>query len=131
MIKIRRNYEREAIIVKNDEKFDVKKELLNKMDYFILDENQNIIPANFMDWSNFLEKRKVRIVKQEKMNDKYISTVFLGLDHSFNGQKLEIFETMVFDDAGRYIYLDRYATWKEAEEGHQKAIEWVKDGCKS
>jgi hypothetical protein len=26
------------------------------------------------------------------------------------------------------IYCRRYSTWQEAEEGHRKAIEWVKEG---
>ena len=27
-------------------------------------------------------------------------------------------------------YQERYATWKEAEEGHKRAVQWVKEGCK-
>lgn len=39
---------------------------------------------------------------------------------------------MVFDneDSADGIYLDRYCTWQEAEEGHKKAIQWVKDTYK-
>ena len=41
-----------------------------------------------------------------------------------------VFETMVFDGDRSDIYQERYATWKEAEDGHKRAIEWVKNGCK-
>lgn len=46
-----------------------------------------------------------------------VSTVFLGLDHSFEGAKPVLFETMVsggtFDGEQ-----DRYHTWADAERGH-------------
>lgn len=98
--------------------------------HFILDENNNVIPANVKEWSDFFNREKrTRIVKQDDIDGKYVSTVFLGLVHSSYDDKLDIFETMVFNDS-EDIYCERYDTWKEAEEGHQKAIQWVKDGCK-
>jgi hypothetical protein len=69
-----------------------------------------------------------------------VSTVFLGLDHSFSIEPdapAILFETMVFGGEpkivlGREItpdfkgYQERYATWEEAEAGHAKAVEWAK-----
>jgi hypothetical protein len=37
---------------------------------------------------------------------------------------------MIFKGDNCLDYQERYSTWKEAEEGHQKAIEWIKNGCK-
>lgn len=107
-------------------------EFLNKKDKWILDENNNAIPATLMEWGEFLETpADRRRIGRDEIDGLLISTVFLGLDHSFDGS-LDIFETMVFshEGSGNEIYCDRYATWKEAEEGHKKAVQWVIDGCK-
>ena len=38
---------------------------------------------------------------------------------------------MIKDDNNGWLdYQQRYSTWQEALEGHQKAIEWVNNGCK-
>jgi len=63
-------------------------------------------------------------VRETTLEDgKWISTVWLGLDHSFNGQKPLIFETMVFKDKGLEV-LDskQYTTLEEAEQGHEKVV---------
>lgn len=108
-------------------------DLLTKKDKFILDENNNVIPANLMEWAEWLENAgQKKIVQQDYIDDNFISTVFLGLDHGF-GMSSEplIFETMVFSgNPGKDIYCDRSTTWKEAVKGHKRAIQWVKDGCK-
>tara|TARA_Y100000310_G_scaffold247602_1_gene253239 strand:- start:17773 stop:18003 length:231 start_codon:yes stop_codon:yes gene_type:complete len=46
----------------------------------------------------------------------------LGLDHSFVGGKLLIFETMVFDKDREEIDVERYSTEKEALVGHLKMV---------
>lgn len=102
-----------------------------KRGYYILDENENIVTASLIEWSEFFENINNRIVKQEHIGDKWISTVFLGLDHSWDESKVEIFETMVFEKNDYHeLYCDRYSTWQEALEGHERALQWVRDGCK-
>lgn len=67
-----------------------------------------------------------RTVKNTKVGDIVISTVFLGLDHNFNrsGPPL-LFETMTFgDDEER---CRRYATWDEAVEGHKEIVSIVQN----
>jgi hypothetical protein len=112
--------------------------LIKKKDKFILDENNNAIPADLMEWSDFFENElEKRIVKQDEVKGKWISTVFLGIDHNFGFFDSEnhnplIFETMVFNSrkGGSEVYCKRYATWKESEKGHNEAIQWVNNGCK-
>jgi hypothetical protein len=56
----------------------------------------------------------------------WVSTVWLGLDYSFSGEGPPIiFETRVFParDNWRELYMDRYSTPEEAEEGHQRMVE--------
>lgn len=99
-----------------------------------LDENKNAIPCSTEEWARQIEgmkKNKTKHIADETIEDKRISTIWLGLDHQWmpRGRPL-IYETMVFDKDARDIYCERYSTWQEAEIGHKKAVEWVKNGCK-
>ena len=78
-----------------------------------------------MRWARWMETADRRVAEDyltttvdgEKISIR-ISTVFLGLDHSFgNGDPL-LFETMIFGgpNGGEQA---RYHTWAEAEDGHQ------------
>lgn len=106
------------------------------MSHYYLDENKNAVPCNLYKWAQQIEDMSKikggKHVANEVINGKRISTVWLGLDHQWmDGGKPLIFETMVFNDGGfSELYMDRYSTWQEAEEGHAKAVKWVKDGCK-
>ncbi len=67
-----------------------------------------------------------KLLKIKKWEPVRISTVFLGLNHSFedDGSPL-LFETMVF--GGKHDQdMERYSTWDEAERGHKKFIEMIK-----
>lgn len=73
-----------------------------------------------------MQNPHARIVKQETLPTGYwLSTVFLVIDHNcgLRGPPI-LFETMVFESEGNPHSLDclRYATEKEAREGH----EWMK-----
>ena len=90
-------------------------------DKFILDGHEAVEEPDLMRWGRWLEEagRQVALTIQ---GDVRVSTVFLGLDHNFGaaGRPL-LFETMAFvdrEDVGQ----ERYATWKQAEEGHRR---WV------
>ena len=62
-----------------------------------------------------------KIVKQETLPDgRFLSTVWLGLDHSFNqNEKPIIFETMLFGQNGNEEDAARYSTEAEAILGHE------------
>ena len=82
-----------------------------------------------MDWAKDFKDSDKKIVKQEVLeNDKYVSTVWLGLDHSFEEGKPIIFETMVFSQKrGENLDEERYSTEEEAIEGHKKMVtKWSK-----
>jgi hypothetical protein len=53
----------------------------------------------------------------------WISTVWLGLDHSWdpNGPPL-IFETMIFEGSGQGEVIHRYPTQETAQAGHQSVV---------
>lgn len=70
-------------------------------------------------------------VNYDKIENLIISTVFLGINRNYynNNGRLLVFETIVFKDKFNNIYCRHYFTWQDAEEGHKKALQWVKDGC--
>lgn len=102
--------------------------------YYKLDENKNVKPSSLEEWATFIEKRlptNYWIVGKDDVNGYHISTVFIGLCHNSNpSSKVPIvFETMIFLNGETGFYQERYSTWEEAEEGHRRAVQWVKDGC--
>lgn len=51
-----------------------------------------------------------------------VSTVWLGLDHSYNDGPPLIFESMAFCDGSLNNEGDRYATREAAREGHERMV---------
>lgn len=99
--------------------------------YYLLDENKNPYPIEDLStWAQKLELSGTREVKQEEIDEHYISTVFLGLDHNHSSEGAPIlFETMVFSPNPDYNqYQDRYETWDQALEGHKRVCEFVRAG---
>lgn len=65
-------------------------------------------------------------VAATQVNGVRISTVFLGLDHSFGGGPPVLFETMIFGARGRWEeFQTRYCTEAEALAGHAMYVEAV------
>jgi len=85
-------------------------------------EGKTPVECGLFEWAEFLENKE-RFIKRTQMPLCWISTVFLGLDHSFyvgpEERKPILFESMIFGgslDSEQW----RYATYEEAEEGHGK-----------
>jgi len=116
---------------------------------YILMGKTPIVCNDLMKWAKWMEIKK-RIVKQEKVGRYRVSTIFLGLDHSFmDGAEPLLFETMIFLSTpptkekkgekfedyykrmkGRNKFEDnqwRYHTWSEALAGHWMAVAKVKE----
>lgn len=87
-----------------------------------------------MTWARFIEDISKRRVAEDFTKHYHISTVFLGLDHSWGRGPPILFESMVFERQAeiqevfgklRPVHEDveqwRYATWDDAVTGH-KAI---------
>lgn len=79
----------------------------------------------FDEWANRVESDK-RVAETTLEDGTWISTVWLGIDHSFiSGGLPIIFETMVFpskDDIGERD-MERYSTLEEAQAGHLAMVE--------
>jgi len=82
------------------------------------------VPADLMTWAQWFENSD-RTVAKTQIGESEVSTVFIGLDHSFGEGPLQLFETIVFDGplADEMV---RYSTWEEAEKGHKVMVDRVK-----
>lgn len=96
--------------------------------YFILKNRTVHSCLDAMEWAKWFEENPSdRVVKQSEVNGAKISTVFLGIDHCYDGGEPILYETMIFGGPNdQYQY--RYHTYKQAEEGHDKLVEKLTAG---
>jgi hypothetical protein len=84
----------------------------------------NVVKVSLFYWSIWFQYTPTRVLRRTKLpGNVRVSTVFLGLDHSWNFGNASpiLFETMIF--GGEHDgYQDRYHTYNEALAGHKKAI---------
>lgn len=104
------------------------------MKHYFLNDDHTYRPCTLMEWAKQMEdfyKQDKKHVGYDDVNGYHVSTVWLGLDHNFGVGEPLLFETMVFPyQDGIETYTERYTTWDEAVAGHERAIQWVLDGCK-
>lgn len=97
----------------NEEQFEA--EMLRRL--YVLDaENQPRHPVSFAEWAAFVRSDRRRVAL-DKVGAAEISTVFLTDSH---GPLLELFETAVFRPHRATWVVGHYATWTEAQAGHQR-----------
>ena len=96
-------------------------------DYFILDDDHNLIAADLMTWSHWFENAENRVVAKTQVGNCVVSTVCLGIDHNFmrDGRPL-LFETMVFVD-GNDEDCWRSSTWAEAVAQHERVVDEMRE----
>lgn len=94
-------------------------------DKYILEGHKIVACDNLFEWAQWFENADRRVA-ETILGDVRISTVFLGLNHSFgsvlNHNRVPlVFETMIFGGILN-LEMERYPTWQDAEEGHKR---WV------
>ena len=87
---------------------------------------------DLFEWAQWFENTS-RHVGYDEVSGFIVSTVFLGIDHSFGYGPPLWFETMVFrqmDNERLHGDVDqcRYSTLAQARAGHQRALEAVQTG---
>lgn len=87
---------------------------------FILEGKTPVPAGDLISWGRWFETAD-RHVAQTEIGEVRISTVFLGLDHSFGSGEPLLFETMIFGGP-RDGYQERCSTWEQAEAEHAKAV---------
>lgn len=82
--------------------------------------DMDVRPIEFMDWAVRFEDHESRRIGSDTRGDVHVSTVYLGLNHAWDGGPPLIFETMIF--GGEHDgFQERYSTREQAEEGHKRA----------
>jgi hypothetical protein len=92
--------------------------------YTLDNNNKPIAAASITEAAKWLDENLERkVVKQDYVDDVWVSTVFLGLDHAWPKDDVTpvLWETMIF--GGEHDqYQDRYTSHEDALEGHKKAL---------
>ncbi len=84
-------------------------------------------PIDSKIWGTLFADAEYKILRQNKVRGSLVSTVWLGVDHSFGQGSPLIFETMIF--GGRFDdYQERYSTEQDALVGHQATLKLVRNG---
>ena len=102
--------------------------------WYILDNNHKPVistAVKSLEWMEDNPNRKTvgyDELKDLNGDDVRISTVFLGRDHSHFLKIPTLWETMIFGGENDQAYQERYASYEQAIEGHQKAINFIKKG---
>jgi hypothetical protein len=92
--------------------------------HYILDKSGNPRPEpDFMTWATWFEETDRQVAQTYvPIMRLYISTVFLGLDHSWDNGPPILWETMVFDEARNEKEVDRCSGSREQAEAMHAAM---------
>ncbi len=84
-------------------------------------------PITLEQWGKLMNDRDYKIIKQEDVGKYWISTVWIGLNYSWDEKAPPlIFETMVFTNDKDEQECERYSTEQEALKGHRAMVEKYK-----
>lgn len=78
-------------------------------------------PISMDKWARGFDKDDRQVALTKLDDDVHVSTVWLGIDHSFGSGPPLIFETMIFGGPLDHEE-ERYTTEAQAREGHER---WV------
>jgi hypothetical protein len=97
--------------------------------WYILDNNHKPVNKPVLEAAKWMEdnpnRKRVAYDELTDLNgdEVRVSTVFLGLDHSWiPGGNPVLWETMIFGGEHDQAYQERYTSYEDALEGHQKAL---------
>ena len=98
--------------------------------HYILDDAGNVVPCDLMTWARWFENVENRRVAFDEVGDYQVSTIFLGLDHSFDygpqdplTWKPVLWESIIFDVIRDCKEMLRYRSREAALAGHAHLVE--------
>jgi hypothetical protein len=96
------------------------------MTTYTLKDKTPVACEDMMEWGRWFQTSDRQVKLDLFTPDVRVSTVFLGMDHSFNGDYPVLFETMIFgiEEDG---YQTRCSTWDEAIFMHAEALIYYKN----
>lgn len=92
---------------------------------------------DLMKWAEWYETSHLRefhdggrtVARTELSDGRFVSTVFLSIDHNFFGNGPPIlFETMIFKEGVAEDFQERYRTWAEALARHDQIVAELSGG---
>lgn len=115
--------------------------------WILNDNNEPVQEPDLLKWGQwFQHNRERRIIKQEETKFYYVSTVFLALDHNWQGGPPILFETMTFEREHvikpemkafghvlppmrirEEVACERWTTWDQAVAGHNATVDRIKE----
>ncbi len=102
---------------------------MNALGLYILKAGNPVKAKDIDEWSRWFASDKTRYLDRTDIGKVFVSTVFLGNDHSFGKGKPVLWETMIF--GGHHDqYCKRYTSKKDALAGHKVAVKMVKTQSK-
>lgn len=98
-----------------------------RLGLYILDGKLEVPEPDIDRWAQWWGHTPNRIVKQEWVDNIWVSTVFLGIDHNHgfsDDNRPLLYETMTFSNRRDYDQDmgGRWHTWAEAEENHNRIV---------
>lgn len=91
---------------------------------YILEGKMPVFCDEIKVWGQWFEDREKSRVSRTTFGEVRVSTVFLGLDHSFGVGPPILFETIIFGGESDG-YQQRCETWDQAEQMHRVACDLV------
>jgi hypothetical protein len=96
------------------------------MQIYTLDAEGNpILCEDAVAWGEWMRDEAARRVALDEDDSLAVSTVFLGMDHSWGGGPPVLWETMVFRD-GEEVDVQRHSSLVDAQDGHKEMVaKWL------
>lgn len=96
-------------------------------DQYILVNGVPVIEPDLQKWGEFFNNKDSRRVDYTKIDDKIaISTVFLGIDHSFSGGPPILWETLIMGGEHDQDMMRCSGTIEDARSMHNRAVAMFK-----
>jgi hypothetical protein len=95
-------------------------------DKFVLNADKTVSKMeDLAEWSARFDNDDRRIARDVMPDGRIVSTVFLGLDHSYGAGPPMLFETMIFPSEKNFReeWFERCSTYAQAERQHQRGVE--------
>jgi hypothetical protein len=108
----------------SNERFSFRPKHNGRSWYAVLDENGNPVECDMHTWSQWFALTGQRIIKQDRVEGYFVSTVFIGCYHWF--------ETMIFAPAprgelGESLWRKNCDTKANALANHELVMRWIEN----
>lgn len=101
---------------------DEMERLLGRPLYYRMDGTPYLGPNPTLAWAKDFQVLDRKVAHTELPGDRFVSTVWLGLDHSWGSGPPLIFESMVFKGDYQSLATRRYSTIAQARAGHNQLV---------